>query len=324
MEELVVALAGDFLDEDAEDYVVGVAVAPLVAGRPFNRQGVDLLHKLVFSKVEAEIKRTIRSYAVVGLVLREARGVGEKIFDEDGFQGSRSVGEIFRDSVVGGELVLFNEHHDGGDELLANRAGLHEGVRRDVGGKASWIAPSLALGAHTASASYSGDASFQASAATAQTFSVGLGTPYITVSPTQNLYNTIHACSSLTVGVVVGTIYRPMFANTGPAPPGTLAPIGTVTVKLVWDNSDVFGLGCGADTTGLSQTATLVAPSGLFSQYSSVEAVFSNIPARSNGYGYMLCAQYNGDANWEPYGAVYLNDINVAAPATRWRLEQHC
>ena len=30
----------------------------------------------------------------------------------------------------------------------------------------------------------------------------------------------------------------------------------------------------------------------------------------------MLCAQYNGDANWEAYGEVYTNDINVAAPAT--------
>ena len=186
----------------------------------------------------------------------------------------------------------------------------------NVGGIASWIAPSLAVGAHTASASYSGDASFQASAAAAQTFSVGLGTPYITVNPTQNLNNTIYAGSSLTVGVVVGTIYGPMFANTGPAPPGTLAPTGTVTVKLVWDNSDVLGLGCAADTTGLSQTATLVATSGLFSQYSSIEAVFSNIPARSNGFGYMLCAQYNGDANWEAYGEVYTNDINVAAPAS--------
>jgi len=43
--------------------------------------------------------------------------------------------------------------------------------------------------------------------------------------------------------------------------------------------------------------------------------VFSNIPARSNGYGYFLCAQYNGDANWEPYGEVIIDDINVATPA---------
>ena len=44
VEELLVRLAGDFVDEDAEDYVVGVAVAPPIAGRPFNGQGVDLLH----------------------------------------------------------------------------------------------------------------------------------------------------------------------------------------------------------------------------------------------------------------------------------------
>lgn len=186
----------------------------------------------------------------------------------------------------------------------------------NVGGIASWTAPALSVGTHTASASYSGDASFQASSAQAQTFGIGQGLPWINLTPSTSFYNTIYAGSSLAVSVMVGTIYGPMFSNTAPSPPGTLAPTGTVTVKLVWDNSGIFGIGCAADNTGIAQTAALVSPGGFFGQYASAEVVFSDIPARSNGYGYFLCAQYNGDTNWKPWGEVIINDINVAAPAT--------
>jgi hypothetical protein len=186
----------------------------------------------------------------------------------------------------------------------------------NVGGIASWTAPALSVGTHTASARYSGDASFQASSASPQTFAIGKGLPWINISASQSVWNTIYAGSSLAVNVLVGTIYGPIFSNTPPSAPGTAPPTGTVTVKLVWDNSDVLGLGCAADNTGLSQTATLVSPSGYYAQYASAEVVFSNIPARSNGYGYMLCAQYSGDANWQPYGEVIIDYISVFAPTT--------
>jgi subtilase family serine protease len=184
----------------------------------------------------------------------------------------------------------------------------------NVGGMASWTAPGLAVGTHTASASYPGDASFQASSAQAQTFSVGKGDPWIDFNVSNSLYNTIYAGSSISVSIIVGTVNGPMFSNTGPAPPGIVAPTGTVTVKLVWDNSNVLGIGCAADTTGLAQTATLVPATGQFAQYATAEVVLANIPARDNGYGYMLCAQYNGDTNWIATGIVYLNYISVALP----------
>jgi hypothetical protein len=186
----------------------------------------------------------------------------------------------------------------------------------NVGGIGAWTAPVLSVGTHTASASYSGDASFQASSAASQTFAIGKGEPWINLDASQSAYTTIYAGSSLAVSVLLGTIYGPVFSNTAPSPPGTVPPTGTVTVKLVWDNSDVLGLGCGTDNTGLAQTATLASPPGYYAQYASAEVVFSDIPARSNGYGYMLCAQYSGDKNWQSYGEVIINDIYVAAPAT--------
>jgi hypothetical protein len=184
----------------------------------------------------------------------------------------------------------------------------------NVGGIASWTAPVLTIGTHTANANYSGDASFQASSAKAQSFGIGQGEPWIDLSSSAGWGTTIYAGSSLSVGVLIGTIYGPVFSNTAPSPPGTLAPTGTVTVKLVWDNSDVLGIGCGPDNTGIAQTATLVSPGGFYGEYASVEVVFSDIPARSNGFGYMLCAQYSGDKNWASVGEVILNDINVSAP----------
>jgi len=186
----------------------------------------------------------------------------------------------------------------------------------NVGGIASRTGPVLSVGTHTASASYAGDASFQPSSVTAQSFNVGQGMPWINIDSSAGWGGTIYAGSSLAVGVMVGTVYGPIFSNTGLAPQGTAAPTGTVTVKLVWDDSDVLGAGCAADNTGISQTAKLTSPGGVFSQYASVEVVFPNVPARSNGFGYMLCAQYSGDANWKPSGEVVVDDLSVTAPAT--------
>jgi hypothetical protein len=240
-------------------------------------------------------------------------------------QGSGGVREIY---LTYGVPVILSAQPAGVNSLAGSADGAATGdmafmldgttaaAPLNVGGMASWTAPVLSVGTHTANASYSGDASFQASSAPTQTFSIGKGAPWININASQSVWNTIYAGSSLAVGVIVGTVYGPMFGNTAPAPQGTAAPAGTVTVKLVWDNSDVLGLGCAADNTGLAQTAALVTPNGLFGQYASAEVVFSNIPARSNGFGYFLCAQYNGHANWEPYGDVIIDDINVAAPMT--------
>ena len=238
-------------------------------------------------------------------------------------QGSGGVGEAY---LTYGVPVILSAQPVGVNSPAASTDGAATGsiaftldgvaamAPLNVGGIASWTAPLLSVGTHKVSASYSGDASFQSSSAPAQTFGVGKGDPWINLNPSTSIYNTIYAGSSLAVNVIVGTIYGPMFGNTAPSAPGTLAPTGTVTVKLVWAESDVYGLGCAEDTTGIAQTATLVSPGGFFGQYASAEVVFSNIPARSNGYGYTLCTQYSGDSNWQGGGEVLVGDINVAAP----------
>lgn len=187
-------------------------------------------------------------------------------------------------------------------------------VPLNVGGIASFTAPALAVGSHMATAVYNGDGSFEESAATPVTFSVGKGLPYINMNQSfaYSYTGAINAGSSITASIQVGTYYGAMFSNTQFAPVGTLAPTGTVTGKLVLGNSDPLGIGCAADPTGLAESATLESTSGIYGQYSTAEVVFPNVPA---GF-YMLCASYGGDANWAAEDLIIVNYITVAAPAT--------
>ena len=175
-------------------------------------------------------------------------------------------------------------------------------------GIASWTPPALAIGSHTASAIYSGDASFNASSATPVTFSVAKGQPWInmniiapssTVAPVFN----VNPGGSLTISVEVGPPYG-VLASGVAAPPGTAAPTGTVTVCL--GPSPVLGSIC--VTPNYSLTATLKSPSGTKSQYSSATVTFTNLAV---GW-YNPTAQYAGDSNWQPGGIQYIVQIDVA------------
>jgi hypothetical protein len=179
-------------------------------------------------------------------------------------------------------------------------------------GVASWTSPNLAVGTHTASATYSGDASFHASTSSPITFSVAKGIPFINVqlnAPFSYSAPVANVGGSLTVSVEVGPFYGE-FATGLASPLGTVAPTGTATVCLgPWNFNGV----CLAPN--YSQTATLVAPSGINSEYSTATVTLPNLAA---GYYYLTVA-YTGDANWQTWGLLVTNPVTVAsttAPAT--------
>jgi hypothetical protein len=185
----------------------------------------------------------------------------------------------------------------------------------DAGGVASWTSPNLAVGTHTASATYPGDASFNASSATPISFTVAKGNAWIQEFPSVPVWNEpqcmgigrcLNAGSSLTVGVFVGPFYGEAFGG-GPSPVGTVAPTGTATVCLgPWRwNTVCF-------SPNYEQTAPLVAPSGYYSQYSSAAVTFPNLAA---GF-YYLTIYYSGDANWQSWGLLDVDPFYVNSPAT--------
>jgi hypothetical protein len=105
-------------------------------------------------------------------------------------------------------------------------------------GVASWTPPALSIGSHTASATYSGDASFNASSGSAVTFSVTQGQvflndneigPYSENGIQPGLF--MNVGSTLTVGVIAKG-WNTFAAQPAQIPPGTTAPTGTVQVCL--------------------------------------------------------------------------------------------
>jgi hypothetical protein len=176
-------------------------------------------------------------------------------------------------------------------------------------GVASWTSPNLAVGTHTASSTYSGDASFHASSASPITFSVAKGDPFINVelnAPFSYTAPVANVGGSLTVSVEVGPFYGEVAAGLA-SPLGTVAPTGTATVCLgPWN----FWGAC--ITPNYSQAATLVAASGINSQYSSATVTLQNLAA---GF-YYLSVAYTGDANWQTWGLLVLNPVTVASTTT--------
>jgi len=177
----------------------------------------------------------------------------------------------------------------------------------NTGNIASWTAPALSVGSHTASASYSGDASFQSSTAAAQTFSIAKGYPWmnLSVDALESLTSPgwyINPGGSLTMTAQAGPEYGPLSGGT--APVGVAGPTGTVTLCLN-SNSSVGVQACTSPT--YSQTVQLVASSGKNSLYSTATATFTNL---ATGY-YMPQFLYNGDANWQVHGLDYIATIFV-------------
>jgi hypothetical protein len=182
-----------------------------------------------------------------------------------------------------------------------------QGVALNSAGIAAWVPPALAVGSHTASATYSGDASFKTSTAATVNFSVTKGEPYVNMyvlnpqSTAAPGYN-IQPGGSVTVSGMVGPEQGVL---TGVAAPvGTAAPTGTVTFCLT-TNISVGVQACTNPT--YAQTVALAPPSGMYSLYATATATFTNLAA---GY-YQPEFVYNGDANWEVFGLDYITTVAV-------------
>jgi hypothetical protein len=220
-----------------------------------------------------------------------------------------------------GQPVFLNIHPTGASEAAGTIGGNATGtatftldsttatVPLNAIGAASWTPPILAVGSHTASATYSGDASYHASAASPITFSVAKGYPEITdyidePESTLGLGFNVNVGGSLTLTVVMGTaligeVMGPSFSA------GTAAPTGTVTVCLgPYQNP--------CDRPVYSQTATLASPSGSYSQDSSATVTFTNLVAGWYNPGII----YNGDSNWQTEELSDYRSIIVASQSS--------
>lgn len=148
-------------------------------------------------------------------------------------------------------------------------------VLLDGKGVATWRPQSFAIGAHSVTASYSGDASYEASTSTPVALTVVKVAPGLEVVP--DVMPVGCAVGVTSCGSNGGEVYQPgtdmvasVFMGGGIGTP----PSGAVTVS--------FG--------SLTQAVNLTAVAGI----SSAWATFPNIPAGS----YALSATYPGDANW--------------------------
>ncbi len=178
----------------------------------------------------------------------------------------------------------------------------------NVGGIASWTTPVLTVGSHTASATYSGDASFQASSAAPVNLSVAKGYPVMSLNVLAPLSSSsggwvVNAGGSIGVAAEVGPSVG--ILSEGVAPPGVVGPTGTATICL--NTTNLVFPSC--TNPAYSQTVSLVSPSGIYSLYSEATATFSNL---APGEYYPQLA-YNGDANWQTSGVNYLNFLMVQA-----------
>lgn len=143
-------------------------------------------------------------------------------------------------------------------------------------GFAEWIPPVLPVGVHSISASYSGDASYNAVPATqAAAFTVFPGTATLSLQPMET---SVSAGSSVTVEAVLRA------GSLGLS--GTL-PTGTITVKL---GNQTLSVKSPFNTSGAASSAT-----------QEISATFTNVPA-----GILpLSASYSGDTNWNSSATFY-------------------
>jgi hypothetical protein len=156
----------------------------------------------------------------------------------------------------------------------------------DSNGIAAWNPQNLAIGAHSITASYSGDASYKTSTSTPLALTVVKGSPSFTAVPEVSPANfnssgeVFQVGTNLIVHVLLGT-------------PGTgTAPSGTVTVN--------FG--------ALQQTVAVTPNAYLNENLSTAFITFTNIAAGT----YSLNASYSGDSNWNSATYTYFSQLTYA------------
>jgi len=161
-----------------------------------------------------------------------------------------------------------------------------EQVLLDSAGIAATTVRTLAIGAHSVTANYSGDASFNASSGGPVTFTVAQGIPKLLLNPElpagflSDPPVPIPVGSNVTVGIVLG------------AAGGGLAPTGTVNVTL----------------GGAMQSVTLTPNMAGGPATARTTITFSNVPSGT----LTLSASYAGDANWNGTTYTYPTPITVA------------
>lgn len=182
-------------------------------------------------------------------------------------------------------------------------------VPLNAAGIAAWAPPALAPGAHTASATYSGDASFAPSSAPAVSFNVTKGPVALDgnlMGPFTWLPNTggpsMAAGGTISVGITAQGGWT-LGATPAQIPLGTATPTGTVQVCLGTDPN--VAVTCMRPV--YSQTVTLAPASGANYLQSGAVATFPNVAAGQ----YMMSASYSGDSVWQPWGLVIVEWITV-------------
>jgi len=190
--------------------------------------------------------------------------------------------------------------------------GTNATVALNSAGVASWNPPALSIGNHTASATYSGDASFNASSTGPFMFSVTKGLPATTISidapqsPINRTLFLVNVGGSLTVAAGVGPSNGILSSGLS-SPPGTAAPTGTVTICL-GQNPGLFSA---CMNPNYSQTVPIAPPNGINAQYPSAAVTFPNLAAGQ----YVPSFTYSGDAIWQSVQVVDLDFVNVGPPS---------
>jgi hypothetical protein len=164
-------------------------------------------------------------------------------------------------------------------------------VPLNVNGVATWSPQALALGSHSVTVSYSGDASYAPSTGGPLTFTVVPGTPALAVEVLDEPPTVCTAGGTCSINFVAGSnlvvhvVLRALNAN--------VPPTGTVTVSL------------GA----LTQTVPVVAESYINEGLSTAYATLPNVPAGT----YSLSASYSGDSNWNATTYTYSQQLTFVA-----------
>jgi hypothetical protein len=175
-------------------------------------------------------------------------------------------------------------------------------VPLSVNGVASWTPQNIAIGSHSVTVSYSGDASYAPSSGGPLTFTVAKGTPLLEaetldIPPVVSCPPQGGACSQSFLAGSNLLVHVLLTALNGNVPPS-----GTVTVTL----------------GTLTQTVPVVADSYLNENLSTGYVTLSNVPVGT----FTLSASYSGDSNWNatsytaPQALTFVTSTAVASSTT--------
>jgi hypothetical protein len=213
--------------------------------------------------------------------------------------------------IVGTSLLAGQSDGAATGSVVFTLDGTATSIPLNASGIASWAMPGLSVGSHTASASYSGDASFQASSASQVSVSVSKGYPAQAINvlaPLSSPSNewVVNPGGSISIATELGPSVG--ILSGGVTPLGVVGPTGSVTICL--NTTNLTFPPC--TNPPYAQTVALVSPSGIYSLYSEASATFTNLAPGE----YFPQFAYSGDANWQTAGENDLNLVMVQASGT--------